>query len=196
MSPRSTVESIAREVRPLLGAGAIVVADCLVSDTDDACGAILALARRLGGARVGFDEDVAASERDTGFRNASLAHLMKSFGNLENPVGTTLDAYFHQCSLTMSCTELARQERRRRRHRRGGAGTRHDRRVVARARAVGQLRRRGGGAQALRRGDRVERVLTPATATRSSTCRRSSRTSTARRARPDEGSTRSSKSVP
>ncbi len=93
---------------PLINAGAIVVADCLVSDRDDACASVLDFARGLGGERVAFDEDVAASERETGFRNAALANLMKGFGNLENPVDETLNAYFHQCSLTMSCCELAR----------------------------------------------------------------------------------------
>jgi len=92
---------------PLINAGAIVVADCLVSDRTDACATVLAFARRLAGPRVAFDEEVAASERATGFRNAALANLMKGFGNLENPVEVALDAYFHQCSLTMSCRELA-----------------------------------------------------------------------------------------
>ena len=92
---------------PLINAGAIVVADCLVSDRDDACRTLLDFARRLAGDRVDFDHAVAASERDTGFRNAALANLMKGFGNLENPVDAALHAYFHQCSLSMSCRELA-----------------------------------------------------------------------------------------
>jgi len=92
---------------PLINAGAIVVADCLVSDRDDACDTVLAFARRLAGDRVSFDFEVAESERAAGFRNAALANLMKGFGNLENRVETTLNAYFHQCSLTMSCRELA-----------------------------------------------------------------------------------------
>ena len=92
---------------PLINAGAIVVADCLVSDRPDAKGDVRDFARALSGASVDFDLDVAASERDTGHRNAALAQLMKSFGNLENPVEAVLDAYFHQCSLAMSCRELA-----------------------------------------------------------------------------------------
>mgnify|MGYP000421190461 CR=1 FL=1 len=92
---------------PLINAGAIVVADCLVSDRHDAKGDIRDFATRLSGSSIDFDAVVAASERDTGFRNAALAHLMKSFGNLENPVEMVLDTYFHQCSLSMSCRELA-----------------------------------------------------------------------------------------
>ena len=71
---------------PLINAGAIVIADCLVSDRTEAKGDIRRFASELCGTAVAFDAVVAASERDTGHRNASLAHLMKSFGNLENPV--------------------------------------------------------------------------------------------------------------
>ena len=92
---------------PLINAGAIVVADCLVSDRPDARGDVRDFASELCGTAVDFDPRVAASERDTGHRNAALAQLMKSFGNLENPVEAVLDTYFHQCSLAMSCRELA-----------------------------------------------------------------------------------------
>ena len=92
---------------PLINAGALVVADCLVSDRDDPKETIRAFASRLAGATIDFDTVVADSERDTGHRNAALAQLMRSFGNLENPVSDVLDTYFHQCSLAMSCRELA-----------------------------------------------------------------------------------------
>jgi glutaminase len=32
---------------------------------------------------------------------------MRSYGNLRNPVPTVLEHYFRQCSLTMSCEEIA-----------------------------------------------------------------------------------------
>ncbi|NNE36523.1 MAG: glutaminase, partial [Rhodothermales bacterium] len=51
---------------------------------------------------------VADSERAWGDRNAALAHFLRSFKNLENAVGSVLDVYFHQSSLSMSCTDLAR----------------------------------------------------------------------------------------
>ncbi len=37
-----------------------------------------------------------------------MAHFMKSFGNLHNPVERVLDAYCHHCAIEMSCVELAR----------------------------------------------------------------------------------------
>jgi len=92
---------------PLINAGAIVVADCLVSDCADPRESVRSFVSYLAGATVDFDIAVATSELETGNRNAALAHLMRGFGNLENPVDRVLDTYFHQCSLAMSCRELA-----------------------------------------------------------------------------------------
>ena len=44
----------------------------------------------------------------TGYRNVALANFIKSFGNLQNEPEEVLDAYFHHCSLAMSCVDLAR----------------------------------------------------------------------------------------
>ena len=57
---------------------------------------------------IKIDEVVAQSERDTAYRNASLAHFMQSFGNLKRPVSDVLDIYCQQCAIAMSCEQLAR----------------------------------------------------------------------------------------
>ncbi|WP_047239155.1 glutaminase, partial [Chromobacterium subtsugae] len=54
------------------------------------------------------NERIAASEREHGDRNAALAHFMKSYGNLRHPVEQVLEQYFHNCSIEMSCRQLAR----------------------------------------------------------------------------------------
>lgn len=41
-------------------------------------------------------------------RNAALAHFMKAFGRLEHDVDKVLGIYFHQCSIAMTCQQLAR----------------------------------------------------------------------------------------
>ncbi|NPC58370.1 glutaminase [Caenimonas soli] len=92
---------------PFINAGAIAVADRLVS-LFDAKAEILSLLSSLCGDPVDFDEEVAASEAATGFRNAALANFMKSFGRIDNDVGTVLDMYFHHCAIRMSCLQLAR----------------------------------------------------------------------------------------
>jgi len=94
---------------PFINAGAILVADTLVSHFSSSRQAFLSFVRRLSTSeRCDVNEAVLASESRHGSRNAALAHLMKSFGNLEADVEDVLAHYFFQCSLEMSCTELAR----------------------------------------------------------------------------------------
>ncbi|MGJ7519031.1 glutaminase [Variovorax sp. LT1P1] len=92
---------------PFINAGAIAVADRLLSQ-GDAQRDILALMSDLAGEPIGFDEEVAASEAATGYRNHALANFMKSFGKIDNDVAPVLDVYFHQCALRMTCLQLAR----------------------------------------------------------------------------------------
>jgi glutaminase len=92
---------------PFINAGAIAVADRLVS-RGHAKPDLLAFMSDLCGEPVNFDEEVAASEAATGFRNIALANFMKSFGKIDNSVNEVLDMYFHQCSIRMSCRQLAR----------------------------------------------------------------------------------------
>lgn len=96
---------------PFINAGALVVTDTLLSTwgRETSIETILAGMRSLADdATVTIDEEVASSEADTGDRNRSLAHFLKSFDNLDNPVEDVLEVYFHQCALSMSCRQLAR----------------------------------------------------------------------------------------
>ncbi len=94
---------------PFINAGALVVTDRLLTLTGDAAGAIRGLMRlESGNPTVDIDALVAASEADHGHRNASLAHLLASYGNLENPVEDVLENYFKQCALAMTCEDLAK----------------------------------------------------------------------------------------
>lgn len=93
---------------PFINAGALVMTDMIISHLGDAKSAVLDFVRELAGADdIRFNDDVARSEAQTGHRNAAMAHFMKSFGNLRNPPGDVLDAYFHHCSIEMSCEEIA-----------------------------------------------------------------------------------------
>lgn len=93
---------------PFINAGALVVTDRLLTLTGDARGAVLELVRaESGNPAVDFDPEVARSEAARGDRNAALAHFMASYGNLENPVAEVLEHYFWQCSIAMSCRDLA-----------------------------------------------------------------------------------------
>ena len=96
---------------PLINPGALVVADALLDRGDPAAtiDEIVGFARRAADdPGVGIDPEVAASEADTGFRNASLANFLRAEGNLHSLVADVLRVYFNQCSLSLSCRQLAR----------------------------------------------------------------------------------------
>ncbi len=94
---------------PFINAGALVMTDILSTRFIASDIAVLQFARAIADREdVEFDLEVAQSERLTANRNYSIAHLMKDFGNLHNPVKTVIDSYCRQCSITMSCAELAK----------------------------------------------------------------------------------------
>lgn len=95
---------------PFINAGAIAVTDLILSGHQprEALGEILRFLQFLADdGSITIDEQVAASERATGFRNAALANYMKAYGVLDNPVDFTLGVYFHHCAIAMSCRQLA-----------------------------------------------------------------------------------------
>jgi glutaminase len=95
---------------PFINAGAIAVTDLILSGHQprEALGEILRFMQFLpDDPTITIDNEVAASEQRTGFRNAALANYMKSFGVLDNPVDFTLGVYFHHCAIAMSCKQLA-----------------------------------------------------------------------------------------
>ena len=95
---------------PLINAGAIVVTDALSTGRtpQESVDAIVDFLRVRGDdAEIAVDLEVAWSEADTSDRNASLAHFMRSFGNLEGQVDDVLYVYFRQCAIAMNCRQLA-----------------------------------------------------------------------------------------
>ncbi|MEL6257527.1 MAG: glutaminase [Pseudomonadota bacterium] len=114
-SPFNSIVQLEHEAgmprNPLINAGAIAVTDRLVAGrTPEAMSAELVdfLRQQSQDVSVAIDEDVAASEAETGSRNRSLAYFMASFGNLVGSPETALAAYFRQCSVAMTCRQLAR----------------------------------------------------------------------------------------
>lgn len=93
---------------PMINAGAIVICDILTTILEDPKRDFLEFVRQLSGNNsIDYDRNVAASEDATGFRNAALANFIRSFGNIKNDIDVVLDFYFHLCSLSMTCKELA-----------------------------------------------------------------------------------------
>lgn len=96
---------------PFINAGAIAVVDAIMMghQPKETIAEILQFVRFIADDNsICMDDRVAKSELLTGDRNASLAHFMASFGHFKNPVDFVLGTYFHQCSIAMSCEQLAR----------------------------------------------------------------------------------------
>lgn len=95
---------------PFINAGAIVVSDVNLGGHQPrmAIGEMLRFMRYLtGDDSIAINEDVAASETATGFRNMALANYMRAFNNVRHPVDLVLGSYFHQCAIEMNCRQLA-----------------------------------------------------------------------------------------
>ncbi len=92
---------------PFINAGAIAIADRLTS-LGNADAEVLKLLSGLCDEPLEVDEEVAASEMDSGYRNLALIALMKEFGKIDNSIPQVLESYFRQCSIRMNCLQLAR----------------------------------------------------------------------------------------
>jgi glutaminase len=96
---------------PLINAGALVVSDALLAGGMPAglLAEITVFIRQLADdPTISIDPEVATSEGQTGFRNASLANFLRAFGNIHSNVQDVLEVYFNQCALRMDCRQLAR----------------------------------------------------------------------------------------
>jgi glutaminase len=93
---------------PFINSGAIVVCDVLLSHLKKPKDDFLEFCREISGnATLNYNEKVAQSEKNTGFRNIAICNFIKSFGNIKNKVSEVIDFYFYLCSLEMSCKELS-----------------------------------------------------------------------------------------
>jgi glutaminase len=94
---------------PFINAGALVVTDRLMEETPDAATAVLRfLTGQTGEPGPFIDEAAAASELCNSSRNLALAHFLKDFGNLRQSAEAVVANYVRQCSIMMTCVELAK----------------------------------------------------------------------------------------
>ncbi|PKR80738.1 glutaminase [Brumimicrobium salinarum] len=93
---------------PFINAGALVIADVLLSNLKNPKEDFLNFVRNLSDSKdITYSSKIASSEKEFGYRNAALCNLIKSFGNIENEPSDVLDFYYDLCSLEMSCEELS-----------------------------------------------------------------------------------------
>ena len=97
-----------RPLNPMINAGAIAVSS-LLNETFRPNG-LEQLLNWFGGFvghPVPIDEKVYESECTTGHRNRAIAHLMRNFNVVADPVEEGVDLYFRQCSILVNCHDLA-----------------------------------------------------------------------------------------
>ena len=92
----------------MINTGAITVTALLhARHGDHALGEILRRFSAAAGRELSIDEAVYLSERRTGHRNRAIAYLLLNFGLLHDEAEHALDLYFKQCSILVTCRDLA-----------------------------------------------------------------------------------------
>lgn len=95
-------------LNPMINAGAIATAGLLSGDTPaDQWKRIAKVMSHFIGHDITVDEDVYRSESETGFRNRAIAWMLKNFGIIEGDPMPVLENYFRQCSVNVTCRDLA-----------------------------------------------------------------------------------------
>jgi len=97
-----------RPANPMVNAGAIATSALIHGDgVDDRTARIVDGLSAFAGRSLWVDEQVYASESETGDRNRALAHLLRSHGIIDGPVDIAVETYFRQCSLLVTARDLA-----------------------------------------------------------------------------------------
>jgi glutaminase len=94
---------------PMINAGAISIASLVKGDTvDHRIQRVLGFIREIAhNPNIEIDQRVYLSEKETGHRNRSIAHFLRAIENVEIDPNDALDVYFSQCSILVSCADLA-----------------------------------------------------------------------------------------
>jgi glutaminase len=97
-----------RPFNPMINSGAITVTALLHEKYgDDTFDQILDRFSIAAGRRLSLDPAVYESEARTGHRNRAIAHLLLNFGMVHSAAEHALDVYFKQCSIVVTCRDLA-----------------------------------------------------------------------------------------
>jgi glutaminase len=101
-------EDSKRPDNPMVNAGAIATTSLITGkDPAERLNRMLTMFQRYIGQEVFVDVSTFISERSTGHRNRAMAHLMLHFGMIDEHIEDALDLYFQQCSVLVTCHDLA-----------------------------------------------------------------------------------------
>ena len=101
-------EIFRRQYNPLVNAGAIVTTSLISGKSpEDRSRRLLQLFRRYTGRSIEIDAAAFQSKRNSDHLNRALAHMMFNFELIEGDIHEILHLYFQQCSLLVTCEDLA-----------------------------------------------------------------------------------------
>lgn len=97
-----------RPLNPMINAGAIATTAMIHGDTaEERLQRILDKFSLFVGHPLQVNETVYASESSTGHRNRAIAYMLRNFGILDENLDESLELYFQQCSIEVTCRDLA-----------------------------------------------------------------------------------------
>ena len=96
-----------RPLNPMINAGAIATAGLIPGNV------LTSRQRRIlqgfsafAGRELSLDETVYRSESETGHRNRAIGHMLRNFDILTSDPDPTVELYFQQCSVSVTCRDL------------------------------------------------------------------------------------------
>jgi glutaminase len=97
-----------RPRNPMINAGAIASAGLISGRTmQSKRRRLLEVFSLYAGRDLGIDEEVYRSESETGHRNRAIGHMLRNFDILQDDPTPTVELYFQQCSISVTCRDLA-----------------------------------------------------------------------------------------
>ncbi len=97
-----------RPRNPMINAGAIAAAGLIAGkQAQTRLRRMLDMLSRYAGEELAIEETVYRSESETGHRNRAIGHMLRNFNILTEPPEPVVDLYFKQCSVSVTCRNLA-----------------------------------------------------------------------------------------
>lgn len=97
-----------RPRNPMINAGAITAAALIPgADVAERFEHLRSYYSRFAGRELSLNEAVYTSEARTGHRNRAIGHMLRSFGIVDGNPDDAVDLYFRQCSIDVTCRDLA-----------------------------------------------------------------------------------------
>lgn len=97
-----------RPKNPMINAGAIAATGLIAGRSPEKrFERMLATLSLYAGRDLTVDEAVYRSESETGFRNRAIGYMLRNFSILEEDPTPSLELYFRQCAISVTCRDLA-----------------------------------------------------------------------------------------